>query len=63
MDPLATWEKLLLGAFALLLIFWFRPGLKAAFQRSAEAENKDWMGLLIPLALVIGFVLLLISMV
>jgi len=59
---MATWEKLLLGVFALLLIFWFRPGLKAAFQRSAEAEEKDWMSLLIPVALVIGFVVLLISM-
>jgi len=63
MDPMATWEKLLLGVFALLLIFWLRPGLKAAFQRSAEAEEKDWMSLLIPFALLIGFVLLLISMV
>jgi len=63
MAPLETWEKLLLGALALLLIFWFRPGLKAAFQQSAEAEKKDWKGVLIPLLLVVLFVIFLISMV
>jgi hypothetical protein len=62
MEPLALWEKLLLGVLALGLIFFFRPGLKQLLQQSAEAE-KDWKGLLIPLALVVLFVLLLISMV
>jgi hypothetical protein len=62
MEPIALWEKLLLGVLAVGLIFLFRPGLKQALQQSAEAE-KDWKGLLIPLALVVLFVLLLISMV
>ena len=63
MDPLATWEKILLGLFAVVLIVWFGPGLKVAFQKSEAQEEKDWKGIIIPLVLVILFVLLLISLV
>jgi hypothetical protein len=62
MQPLSMWENVLLGAFAILLIFWMKPGIKAALERSKTAQS-DWIGLLIPLGLVILFVLLLISMV
>jgi len=55
-----TWEILLAGVVAVLLIFWFRPGIKAAIERSRKAE-KDWPGLLIPLGLVVLFVILLMS--
>ncbi|MDH3689620.1 MAG: hypothetical protein OEU36_09115 [Gammaproteobacteria bacterium] len=63
MENLETWEKLLLGVFGLLLIFWFRPGIKTIFERSRAAEHKDWAGLLIPIALVVLFVMLLIAIV
>lgn len=59
----SIWPVLLFGAAALLVIFIFRPGLKAAFQQSKEAENKDWMGVLVPIVVVILFVFLLISLV
>lgn len=62
MQALETWEMILLGALAVLLIFWFRPGIKAALERSRQAE-KDWKAVLIPLALVVLFVILLISLV
>jgi hypothetical protein len=62
MQPLSMWENVLLGAFAILLIFWMKPGIKVAPERSKTAQS-DWLGLLIPLGLVILFVLLLISMV
>lgn len=62
MQPLSMWENILLGAFAILLIFWLKPGIKAALERSKTAKS-DWPGLLIPLALVILFVLMLIGMV
>lgn len=58
-----TWEKLLVGALAILLIFLFRPGLKEAFRRSREATEKDWAGLILPLIAVIAFVVLLIYLV
>ena len=63
MDPMAGWEKILLGLFAVVFLFWVAPGLKTAFKQSEAQEEKDWKGVLIPIALVILFVLFLISMV
>ncbi len=57
------WEKILLGIGVILIILWFRPGIKAIWKRSQEAEEKDWKGLLLPMGLVILFVVLLIMMV
>ena len=62
MEPLSTWENLLLGALALLVIFWMKPGIKAAMEKSKTAK-ADWPGLLIPLVLVVLFVMFLIAMV
>ena len=55
------WEQILVGAIGLLVIFMFRPGIKAAFERSREAEDKDWKGLLIPIGLVVLFVVFLLA--
>ena len=60
---MSLWEKVLLGVGALLIVLWFRPGIKAAWKRSQEAENKDWGSLLLPIGLVVAFVVLLILMV
>jgi len=57
-----NWEILLAGVAAVLLIFFFRPGIKAALEQSRTAP-KDWRGALIPLAVVVLFVILLIAMV
>lgn len=62
MESTPTWELLLAGALAVLLIFFFRPGIRAAFERSKNAP-KDWAGLLIPIGAVVLFVILLILMV
>jgi hypothetical protein len=63
MAPLATWEMLLIGALVVLVLFWFRPGLKASLEESRKATRQDWMNLLFPIGLVVLFVLLLIMMV
>jgi hypothetical protein len=60
MESPSLWEILLLGAVALLVIFFFRPGIKATLERSRQAEHKDWQGALIPLGLVVLFVLFLL---
>ena len=60
MATAVTWEMLLAGVVAVLVILWFRSGIKAALEQSRTAE-KDWAGALIPLALVILFVLLLVA--
>ena len=56
-----TWEKILAGAFALLILFLFRPGIRAAMKHSQEAQDKDWKGALIPLLAVVVFVILLLA--
>ena len=55
-----TWEKLVLGALAILLLFWLSPGIKPMLERSKEAP-KDWAGLLIPIGVVVLFVIFLIA--
>jgi hypothetical protein len=62
MQAPSIWENLLLGAFALLLIFWMKPGIKAALEKSKTAK-ADWSGVLIPISLVIIFIIFLIIMV
>ena len=62
METAAWWEILLGGVAALLLILWFRPGIKAAMERSKTAK-KDWPAMLIPIGLVVLFVILLIQVV
>jgi len=59
MEPVATWEKLLLGVLALLVILWFSPGINKMMGVSRDA-NSDWIGLAIPIAMVSLFVFLLI---
>ncbi len=53
-----TWEQILLGAFALLVLLWFLPGIKPMLARSKEA-SKDWAGLLLPVGLVVLLVIFL----
>jgi len=57
-----TWELIAIGAVVLLVILWFRPGLKQAFKQSKEATHKDWGGVLLPIGLVVLFVIILISL-
>ncbi|NKB76837.1 MAG: hypothetical protein GKR96_07240 [Gammaproteobacteria bacterium] len=57
---MGTWESLALGAAALLIIFWVFPGIKPAMEKAEKAE-KDWKGLLIPIAGVVLFILFLIT--
>jgi di/tricarboxylate transporter len=60
MEPMALWEKILLGVLVVLVLLWFRPGIKAMFQERRKASQQEWLGVLIPLALVAAFVVLLI---
>ncbi|GMR18579.1 MAG: hypothetical protein BMS9Abin33_1000 [Gammaproteobacteria bacterium] len=63
MEQISTWEMLLAGALIVLVLMWWRPGMKQIWKESQEAENKDWKGVLIPIAVVVLFVILLIMMV
>lgn len=59
---MATWEQILLGIGAVVILLLFWPGAKAALEMSKRAENPDWKGVLIPVALVVLFIILLIMM-
>ena len=57
---MAAWEQVLLGIGALLLVFIFWPGAKAAMEKSRQAENPDWGSVFIPIAAVVMFIVLLV---
>jgi hypothetical protein len=60
---MSLWEQILIGVVAVLVVLWFRPGIRAALERSRQAQERDWAGVLIPIAVVVIFVLLLIALV
>ena len=62
MEPPSTLETVLVAALVILLLFWWGPGIKGALEQSQQAE-KDWKGVLIPIAAVVLFVIFLIKMV
>lgn len=57
------WMKILSAVALGLMIMFLLPRAKQMMQMSAEVENKDWMGFLIPIAGVILFVIFLVSLV
>jgi hypothetical protein len=63
MEQMSTWEMVLVGALVVLVLFWVSPGIKPMLEQSRQAENRDWAGVLLPIALVILFVLILIMLV
>ena len=56
-----TWEQVAIGAIIVVIMIWQFPKFKGALEANADAP-KDWKGLLIPIACVVGFVLLLIQL-
>ena len=55
------WEQILLGAMGLLVVFFFFPGIKATMERSKNAEEKHWGTLLLLAAVLVAFIVFLIS--
>ena len=58
----SIWENILLGVMVLGVIFWMKPGIKSSMFQSKQAES-DWIGLLIPMSLVVMFIIFLVAMV
>ena len=54
---------IMLGVIALGVLFWVGPGVKGMLAQSREAKDKDWAGVLLPIAIVVIFVFFLIKMV
>lgn len=57
---LSNSESLIIGALAVLLLFWMQPNIKAAIARSKNAQ-PDWASVLLPLGAVVIFVVFLIT--
>jgi len=57
------WMKILSAIFLVAMLVYLLPRAKQMMEISAQAENKDWMGALIPLIAVIGFVVFLVAMI
>ncbi len=54
------WEQIVLGALAVLVLFMFRPGIKATIERSKNAEEKHWGTIALLAVVLIAFVVLMI---
>lgn len=59
---MAVWEQALVAIVIVAVLYFWGPGAKKAMEESQQAENPDWKGALIPIAMVILFVILLISL-
>ena len=55
------WEQLLLGVLGLGILFIFFPGIKATMEKSKNAEEKHWGTVLLLAAVLIAFVVFLVS--
>jgi len=59
MDWIAITSAIFLGA---MMVFIF-PRMREAVKNSPKGNMQDWMGYIIPLVAVVGFIILLINMV
>lgn len=57
------WLKIGSAVFLIAMIVFMWPRMKHAVANSPKGTMNDWMGYILPLAAVIGFVILLIKMV
>lgn len=57
------WLKIGSAVFLIAMIVFMWPRMKQAVANSPKGTMNDWMGFIVPLAAVIGFIILLINMV
>lgn len=55
-----TWMKIGSALLLGMMIVFLLPRAKTMLKESPKASSDDWKGILLPLALVVGFVILLI---
>jgi hypothetical protein len=60
MEGPPIWEKILIGAIMVAVVLFFRPGIRAALERSRRAEDRDWGAALVPVGIIVLFVVLTI---
>lgn len=57
------WMKIAWAAMLVMLLVFLYPRAKHWLEHGPKAEKGDWRSALLPLALVVGFVVLLVAMV
>lgn len=57
------WVKIGSALFMLAMVIWLFPRAKHVIQNSPKGSSQDWLGFLIPIAAVVLFVIVLISLV
>tara|TARA_Y100000588_G_scaffold344455_1_gene390712 strand:+ start:497 stop:676 length:180 start_codon:yes stop_codon:yes gene_type:complete len=57
------WMKILSAVFFIMMIVYLLPRVRQMVKDSPKGSNADWMGFVIPVGAVIGFVVLLMLMV
>ena len=62
MNDIGTFEGIALALIAGGLIYLFARNAKSAMENAPKAEAGDWMSAIIPLAAVVGFVMILIML-
>ena len=55
--------KIAAAAFLIMMLFYLWPAFKAWQENGPTAEKGDWQAVVLPLAAVVGFVVLLVMMV
>ena len=57
------WLKIGSALLLVAMLFFLFPHAKSAITNSPKGSNKDWMGFVVPAAVVVLFVMLLIALV
>jgi hypothetical protein len=57
------WTKIGTALFLFAMLVFIFPRMRHAIKHSPKGTASDWMGFVIPILVIIGFILLLIQMV
>ena len=57
------WVKIGSALFMLAMVIWMFPRARDAVKNSPKGSSQDWMGFMIPIAAVVLFIIVLISLV
>ncbi len=61
MGDLGTWEKVFIGIVMVAALFFFTPSVRAALKNSRKGSGKEWLEVGVLLAVVVLFIVFLIS--
>jgi hypothetical protein len=57
------WLKIASAVFLIAMFFYILPSAKRMVKNSPKGSASDWMGFIVPMAVVILFIILLIALV